>query len=139
VNCLLFKNPTRNLAPIENKLPRPSGSEEWEAAPEMAVPDGPGGTPEKLTRLADRERLAQRIVGGSMARGFSCGQLCPRRIVHNPFFLLRFFVFVKLDLCKIAQPLCFRRTCLRSLRNEFSFNVHRGLPSSSFVPSTPIE
>jgi hypothetical protein len=139
VNCLLFENPTRDLASVENKLPGPSDSEVREAAPEVAVPHGPGRTPEKLAHLADRERLAQRIVGSSMAYGFSCGQLCPRRIGHNPFVLLRFFVFSKLDLCKNAHPHCFRRTCLGSLRNEFSFNVHRDLPFSSFVLSAPIE
>jgi hypothetical protein len=135
VKCLLIENPTRDLTSVEHEFPGASASEVRKPTPEMPVPHGPGRTPEKFAHLENRERLAQRIVRGSTACGFSYGQLCPRWIGQNPFLLLRFFVFRKLDLCKIAYPHCSRSAFVRSYRTELPFNVHGGLPSSWFPSS----
>jgi hypothetical protein len=131
VNCLLFKNPTGDLASVEDKLPGPPYAEAGEAALQVTVPHGPGGTPEEPTNLVNRKRLAQRIVVMSMAYGFSYGQLCPRRIGPNAFALPRFCFFCKLDLCHLDRPYCSRTVCVRSVRNELTLTGHRDDPFSS--------
>jgi hypothetical protein len=123
---LLFKNPTRDLRPVEHELPYAPDPEVRESAHEIPLPNGPDGASEEPGDLADRERLAQSICRALFRYGFCYGQFCPRLVGPNSLELLRFCVFAKLDLCHLDRPYFSRAVCVRSLRKELPLTVHHG-------------